>query len=124
MDLLGKSWDEVRRCYGLARELYKRAGIILPDFNQPDEVGIIHKAIIDGEKFLTEQGKIKKIDKPEPWCLAVIQWLNIESYNHICVILPDCKSFLHVTKKTRVVVENFRRLERWGIIRGYYKWIE
>lgn len=124
LDLLDKTWEEVGRCYGLTRELYKRGGVLLPDYYQPDQLEEIHKLIAREERLLLVSGKIEKLDKPEPWCLVVIQWIGQKAHSHICVVLKDCKSFLHVTGRKGVVIEKINRVDRWGTIRGYYKWIE
>lgn len=124
-DLIGKQFVPGGRgpdgfdCYGLVKEIYRRRGIELPeyDYDSPDNFSLVHQ-LIHGEKDLFET-----LGKPEPFCLVLFAILP-PYVSHIGVVLEDCNSFIHASEKVCVAVEKLDHLIWERRIRGFLKWIK
>lgn len=116
-DLLKETYNKGKKnCYWLPREIYKRLGINLPEYDEPDEASTISKMINEGKDFAEE------LKEPEPFCFVLFS-LRHPYINHIGVVLEDCKSFIHMLKGRNVAIEKLDH-EFWKKhFKGYYKWI-
>lgn len=122
LDLLGAEFSYGGKgsgtydCWHLSREIYKRLGVDVPEFDSPSENSLINTMIRD------EMWKIvDKIDKPEPYCFVLFK-LHPKYVTHIGVVLEDCDSFIHIMQKSRVSVEKLSEPHWKTKIEGFYKW--
>jgi len=115
-DLMSKTYEKgERNCYWIPKEIYKRLGIELPEYDEPDERSTIAKMINDGKELAEE------LEKPEAFCLVLFS-IKHPYVTHIGVVLEDCKTFIHMMKGRNVSIERLDN-EFWSKrIRGYYKW--
>lgn len=102
-------------CYGLVIEVYKRMGIQLKEFVSPDDKGLINGIV--------EEGKIDfiEIHEPEPYCLVTFKTKG-KFADHIGVVMPDRKSFIHCAEKKQVAIEKLDHLFWKKRIGGYYRY--
>lgn len=122
-DLIGKPFETGARgpnkydCYGLCIEVYKRIGKELPDY------GFIETAEPDKISSLFDESRqnFVRIDKPKPYCLAT--FFIIKPYvSHIGIMLEDCNSFIHITRKRFVCIEKLDS-PRWkNRIDGFWQY--
>jgi len=110
-DLIGASYNDFT-CYELAREIYKRLGIELPEFVNLTGVSLIRQLVIEKQKRTIE------LSKPEPFCIVHIA--RGEAETHVGVVLGDCKQFIHSCSRTGVIISKLKNYK--DFIRGYYKW--
>ncbi|WP_196600025.1 C40 family peptidase [Pectinatus frisingensis] len=99
-------------CWGLAKEIYKRRGIELPEFN------ISAMATDRITNALTENKPLwRKLNKPEPSALVVIKLVCGGWADHVGVCIDNNK-FIHAYCRTGVVID---RLSKWqSHIAGFY----
>jgi len=105
-------------CFGLVQEIYRRLGFVIPnlDYNDPDDVQFIDTLANNEKDKLTKQ-----ISKPEPYCFVLL--MTVGTYvTHIGVVLEDCKSFIHTTKKKNVCVEKLDNVLWKQKIKEFRKW--
>lgn len=118
-DLLGLPFADGGRgpetydCWGLVREVYRRHGVILPDYpiSAMDAVRI-------GRQMAEDKPQWEEVSPPYPNpCLVVIR-LSCGSWaNHVGVHIGDGR-FIHAYRTTGVVID---RLKRWrSSIVGFY----
>lgn len=101
-------------CYGLACELYKRHGRMLPRKTSANDPQAMALAIELGKEDYRE------IQKPEFLCLASFRVLS-KYPTHIGVVLADCMRMIHILPKRRVCIEPLRRwLPR---LDGYFRYV-
>lgn len=91
-------------CWGLAKEVYKRHGIELPDF----QISAMSADTI-AEELTANKPLWKKIDRPVPYALIVIKLACGGWANHVGVCIDNNK-FIHAYKKTGVCID---RISRW-----------
>ena len=108
----GRGPDEYD-CWGLAKEVYRRFGIELPDYaiSAMDAKNI-------GAKMNEEKPKWIQVSPPLPVpCLVVIQMDCGSWANHVGVHIGFNK-FIHAYRKTGVVID---RIKDWrSMIVGFY----
>ena len=114
-DLIGKSFEEVGKCLGLVREVYKRRGIEIPDFNT-HSIEEEHETIENEKNNYTE-----KIDSPEPYCIVTFKTVG-PFVTHMGVVLEDCKTFIHAERKKNVAIEKLSHLLWKQKIKEFRKW--
>lgn len=120
-DLIGKDFEygasgpDKYDCYNLCREVYRRFGIELPNFEHPSEASLIHQVIEEGKKLFEE------IEKPEPLALVTF-FIKPPFVSHIGVVLEP-PYFLHIMRKRKSVIERLDNPVWSNRIRGYFKWI-
>lgn len=119
-DLLGKGFEYGGRgpdtydCYGLAREVSRRAGIELPEWESVCERIAIHGEIEKGKELF------RQIPKPKPFCLATISILQPYT-SHIGIVLGDCRRFLHILEKSSVTMERLDSTDWRGRVTGFWE---
>jgi len=117
-DLIGQPFNMQNKqgynCYGLCKEICKRAGIFLPE-EQPIEDLSLRNDVI-------ERGKHNyiKLNKPEPGCLVTFS-LRPPFVTHIGVMLNEIR-FIHVMKKRQVCIERIDRPFWQKRLDGFYKY--
>ena len=105
-------------CWGLAMEVNRRMGIRLPDYayGEDMEVTLLHK-LVSGNKDL-----ILELDRPEPYCL--VGFSIIPGYEtHIGTVLGDCRRFIHIRRRQRVIISRLNDIVWRRRVRGFYRWI-
>ena len=123
IDLIGKPFLAGGRgpdgydCYGLAKEIYKRRGIELPeyDYDSPDNFSLIHHLIHGGRDLF------ETIERPEAFCLVLFT-IRPPYVSHIGVVLEDCNSFIHVVEKVCAAVEKLEHPIWERRVRGFLRW--
>jgi murein DD-endopeptidase len=122
IDLVGKEFEWGGRgpnkydCYGLAKEIYNRNDLELPEVVSPKTCKTIHEGIMDNIKGVVEQ-----IDGPEPLCFVGFMF-HPPYMSHIGIVLEDLIRFMHISDKTRVCVERLDNLLWKNKITGFYRW--
>lgn len=109
----GRSADTGFDCWGLAREVYRRYGIDLPDYR----ISALNTKKISEQMAEDKPAWIKVSDPLPVPCLVVIQ-LSCDSWaNHVGVHIGN-GLFIHAYRNTGVVID---RLKRWrSSIVGFY----
>lgn len=107
----GRNKQEGFDCYGLAIEVLKRNGILLPEvpYDCLDETHFIRDTFFTSVKY-------EKIDKPIENCIIEIQYKGIP--NHLAVYIGSGK-LIHSCMDCGVRIEPLHRWE--NRIKGYYK---
>lgn len=114
-DLIGKPFEEVGKCIGLVREVYRRRGIEIPDFNYTS-IEDEHLVIENEKDNLTE-----KIDVPEPYCIVTFRTVG-PYVTHMGVVLEDCKTFIHAARNKNVCIQKLNH-PFWGQrIKEFRRW--
>jgi len=127
-DLIGKPFLDNGKgpdgydCYGLCQEVYKRLGIVLPEF---DYTFSNHASSETAEaidfKIEENKNRFEVIEKPEPYC--IVTFCIVPPFiSHIGIVLDDCIKFIHVSRMNAVVIDRLNSIRWKGRIRGYYKW--
>jgi len=99
-------------CFTLAKEVLRRAGIGIKDWPSIVDVATRHDAIQFGKSDYT------RLDQPEAFSVVTFK-LVPGRVTHMGVVLPDCKTFIHIMQKRRVAIE---RLDYWRHkIDGFYR---
>lgn len=104
-------------CYSLVREVYKREGIEIPEYDHPGEDSLLHLLMNgESEKYLIP------LEEPEPLC--IVRFCIIRPFvTHVGVVLDDCRRFIHIRDKANVTIERLFDNPFWTPrIRGYFKW--
>lgn len=122
IDLLGKNFKPTGRgpdvydCYGLAIEVCKRQGIVLPDIYSEVEAELIHLQIVENT---TTTSTFNRLEKPEPFCLVTFT-IHPPYVSHIGVVLADCKRFIHILARRKVTIERLDSPDWVRRVVGYY----
>lgn len=123
IDLIGKPFEYSGRgpdaydCYGLAVELYRRANIVLPDYQSTDIVEAQANGFMHGAEHYFEQvNKLKNLD--------IILFQIIPKYITHCGIYVGNGRFLHITRKTKVTCEEVNNMIWKDKQRGFYRFKE
>lgn len=99
-------------CWGLAKLIYKKLGIDLPDYH----ISAMSPIKI-GTQMKKEESDYKKIDEPEMYCLVVIQLADDSWANHVGIYIGKGR-FIHAYRKTGVVTD---KVSKWrNNIVGFY----
>ena len=115
--LMGISYEKGKKnCYWLCKEIYKKRGIELPEYDEPDEMSLISQLISDNVSLGEE------IKEPEPFCFVLFS-MRYPYVTHMGVVLEDCKSFVHLMRKRNVAIEKLDKDFWKKRIKGYYRWI-
>lgn len=125
-DLFGKPFKQgvegpnAYDCYSLAREVCRRAGILLPP-----QRALWQQVTVDNRKrhACITQGKgiFQKIAKAKPYCIVTFKMVP-PYVTHMGVVLENCYDFIHITAKAGVAVENFS-MDPWKRkIDGFYEY--
>jgi cell wall-associated NlpC family hydrolase len=114
----GRTVEEGLDCYGLCKEIYKRLGKSLPEYDIiTEDVKIIDNVVEENK------GKFIRLDYPVPFCLVLFS--IIPPYeSHIGVVLEDRRSFIHMQRNKGCCVESLNNRFWVNRIRGFYEWKE
>jgi len=117
IDLIGQPFDlqgkKGYNCYSLCKEVCKRGGVLLPDKQPIDNLSDRSTAINSGKSDYI------KLEKPKPFCIVTFK-IHPKYVTHMGVVLEDCRHFIHIMKKSHVVIERLD-LPKWQKrIDGYY----
>lgn len=122
-DLIGAPFRDGGRgpdaydCWGLVREVYKRYGVELPDYQ-----GCCYDFVRFYEGFLEERPRWVRHEPPDIHIPAVAAIrFNAPVVNHVGVYVCDGK-FLHTREKTGVVLEDIRSPAWRHRLEGFYSW--
>ena len=108
----GRSPDTGLDCWGLALEIYRRAGVALPDF----KISAMDAATITAELSANE-GEWKKLPAPAVMSLVVMRLSGDGWANHVGVYIGGGR-FIHAYRNTGVCID---RLRHWqSRIAGFY----
>lgn len=119
-DLLGKEFQyggrgpEAYDCYGLAAEICRRAGRILPAWES-----VAGSALIDSE-ISRAKPLFRELPGPEPFCLVTFM-IRPPFTSHIGAVLEDRRRFIHIARKLRVCVERLDDPAWSRRITGYFE---
>ncbi len=103
-------WD----CWSLTREVLRRVGKELPDKKSFIDLKLRNAAFEEGRKL------VEKLEKPEPYCIVAFKTRRF-FITHIAIVLEDCKTFIHIQKKTRVNICRLDHIFWENKIEGYYR---
>lgn len=119
-DLIGKPFNEdgkgpeAYNCLSLAREVYHRAwGIWLPEYT----FLTVREEI--AQKISSEEKKYRKLEKPEPFCIATF-WIEPPLVTHIGIVLENCIDFINVRGQTSVCIERMDDMNWKHRLSGLY----
>jgi cell wall-associated NlpC family hydrolase len=122
IDLIGKPFKtnckgpKYYDCFGLVYEIYRRAGIVLPDVNKmtfKDYEGI-------SEELDRCKSFYKRIDNPEPGCLVTFR-ANSKLVTHVGVIIDHCR-MIHTREGIGVNIVRFDSPVWKAKLEGFYKY--
>lgn len=123
-DLVGRPFDLQGKngfnCYSLCREVCGRKGINLPD-KQP---AFTIAPILSERAHEINSGKADYVPllEPEPFCVVTFR-IHPKFVTHTGVVLEDCLHFIHIMKKSHVVIERLD-LPRWRKrLDGFYRFV-
>jgi cell wall-associated NlpC family hydrolase len=120
-DLLDKAFEygaegpETFDCYGLCREICRRAGIHLPAKQHAVKTAAIAAIVADGKS------DYERLQRPEPFCLVTLV-IRKPFVSHVGVVLPDRRRFIHVMSKSKVCVERLSHFFWRKRIDGYWRY--
>lgn len=109
-DLVGVPFKENGRdlngldCFGVPVIIYQRLGKTLPEVDYES----VARDVVNG-KIEENKDDYIILDKPEPFCMVTF-FIKRPDVSHIGVVLEDCNRFIHVTKKSRVVIDRLDSL--------------
>lgn len=109
-DLFGVSFErggrgpEAYDCYGLVREMYRRRGVDLPDFESPGEIEEIADVMSDATR------RFRPVPDGTPGSIATFRVEGVGA--HVGYVLSPT-SFLHITEAAGVSIER--------LLNGAYK---
>jgi cell wall-associated NlpC family hydrolase len=103
-------------CFSLVQEVYRRIGKEIPNINFPEEIALISELGEEKKDELTD-----KIDSPEPYCLVTFRTVG-DFVSHIGVVLEDCNTFIHTTKRKNVTVEKLDSMLWKQKVKEFRKW--
>lgn len=119
-DLIGKPFKYGGRgpdeydCFGLALELHKRNGIILPDYPSSEDPQEQCISFIDGvDKFY------EPVEVPES--LDIIMFQIVPKFVSHCGIYIGYGKFIHITRRIAVAVEELGSPVWQDKVRGIYR---
>ena len=122
-DLIGAPFRDGGRgpdaydCWGLVREVYKRYGVELPDYQ-----GCCYDFVRFYEGFLEERPRWVRHEPPDiPIPAVAAIRFNAPVVNHVGVYVCEGK-FLHTREKTGVVLEDIRSPAWRHRLEGFYSW--
>ena len=120
-DLIGKAFEYGGRgpdsfdCYGLAKEVFKRAGRELPEVNSPTEFNTIHNVGQDLKELISVE-----VPEPEPFCIVGFM-IRPPFVSHMGIVLEDGFRFIHVLENTLVCIERLDNATWKDKIGGFYR---
>jgi hypothetical protein len=119
-DLLGKSFSHGGRgqhgydCYGLVMELYSRLGRSLPDmFSNSADVDVLSSG------YLSVLPKLNRLSAPEEWAIVAFK-MNMKHVTHCGVVLPGCRTFIHIMPKSNVCIQPLGSPLWERLVAGYF----
>ena len=105
-------------CWGLAMEVHRRRGVILPEFaySESMEITVLHELITENKNLILE------LDRPEPYCL--VGFSIIPGYeHHVGTVLEDGRRFIHIRRRQQVIISRLNDIVWKRRVRGFYRWI-
>ena len=103
-------------CYGLAKVMYKRRGIDLPEFGTNTEnYRNINNLVIGARNHFV------KLSFPEPHCIVTLM-IHRPFVDHIGVMLEDNVHFIHIARNIGVNINSTTDPLWADRIEGYYRW--
>jgi cell wall-associated NlpC family hydrolase len=105
-------------CYTLAREVFSRFGITLPELN----VSVIRCAEVTQKEM--DRHRIEnwqRIDQLEVPCMLQIYSSNPNYANHVATYIGN-GMVIHITLKTNVTIQRLSTIQKQKI-EGYYKYV-
>lgn len=119
-DLLGKQFEYGGRgperfdCFGLATELYRRAGVDLPGWASSDDPQVQAAGWSTGMNLFFDQ-----VQQPQPLDLVLFQIMP--RYITHCGICVGHGRFIHIMSRISVAVEELASPVWQGKQRGFYR---
>ena len=111
----GRDPKKALDCYGLAKEVFRRYNIDLPEYwISCDDASRINQTV-NKEK---ESGRWIRLEKPQEPSLIVLRF-NKHEWNHVGVYIGNGR-FIHTAKRTGVRVERLDHPYWRHKIEGYY----
>mgnify|MGYP001492373212 CR=1 FL=1 len=120
-DLLGAEFEFDGRgpkydCWGICKEVYKRAGKYLPEYLSPQDPKNINKLVdLEIEKCY------KRLEVPQPPCLVLL--VVIPPYAHHIGVMLDERTFIHILTKRRVTIEKLDSSLWARRVKGFYEYV-
>lgn len=119
-DLLGKPWRRDARgpdaydCYGLGVELYRRVGLVLPEYSELVAPAEVDAQLSDG---VLRHGM--PVEVPEP--LDLIRLQVLPKYITHCGFYVGHGRFMHISKHISVAIEELAHPLWADKVRGFYR---
>lgn len=113
-------------CWGLCLEIFKRFGMIVPDYSiiteylsDPSIIGAEEKEKISEAIDNYKHSLFEKLSKPSVPCIIVLKYCLGDFYNHVGVYINDNR-FIHITSDRGCVIEKLDSLVWRNRIEGFY----
>ena len=119
-DLLLKRFDEEKfNCWHLCQEVAQRIGFELIGFNEWIE-SLNERDLV----IRSFEKDFIRLNGPEPGAIVIFA-RNNKTVVHMGIVLPDCRSFIHIGRKIRTPrIEQLNDCPYTPIIAGYYRYAE
>lgn len=105
-------------CYTLAREVFGRYGILLPQTN----ISVIACAEVSQKEINAHIMKSwERIDKPEAPCGVQIFSSNPNYANHVATYIGNDR-IIHITLKSNVIIQRLSSIQKQKI-EGFYRYV-
>ena len=105
-------------CYSLAREVFGRYGVKLPETN----ISVLECATASQREIDTRMAALcERIDVPETPCLVQIKSSNPAYANHLATYIGGGR-VIHITMKTNVLIQRLSSIQKQKI-EGFYRYV-
>lgn len=119
-DLLGIGYKEHGKggdgydCFTLAQEVYRRHGMVLPDFD--------YTFSNEGKEDAVDSNRYQfvKIPSPEPLCIITFRY-HPKYVSHVGVAIDHCR-MIHAVRSSGVKIERYDSIWYKPKIEGFYRW--
>lgn len=102
-------------CYGLCKEVYKRLGIDLPEYDSPTSRETVDSVV------QSQKGEFERLEQPLSYSFVLFS-IRPPYESHIGIVLEDKKRFIHMLEGTGCSIERLDSMFWRKRIRGYFKW--
>jgi len=101
-------------CYGLCKEVYKRIGIDLPEYDSPDSRETVDNVV------QSQKGEFERLEQPQAYSFVLFS-IRPPYESHIGIVLEDKKRFIHMLESTGCSIERLDGMFWKKRVRGFYR---